>query len=139
LLNLGQNRFVFRPQVGISHLSGKWTTEVTADLAFYTDNDEFWAGNKLEQDPLFLMHGHLIYNFRPGLWLGASMGFDYGGESRVNGIDKKDEKQNFGWGVSGAYPINRYMGVKLAYLNIRTQEPTGSDSDSVVLSLSYAW
>jgi hypothetical protein len=139
LLNLGGNRFVFRPQVGVSHLSGKWTTEVTADLAFYTENDEFFDGNKLEQDPLLLMHGHLIYTFRPGLWLGTSAGFDYGGESKVNGVKKDDEKYNIGWGLSGAYPINRHLGVKLAYLKIRTQESTGVDSDSLLLSLSYMW
>jgi hypothetical protein len=139
LLNLGGNRFVFRPQLGISHLAGKWTTEVTADLAFYTQNDEFWDGNKREQDPLFFMHGHLIYTFRPGLWLGASVGFDYGGESKINGVTKDDEQLNLGWGVSGAYPVNRHVGVKFAYLNIRTQESTGVDSDSLVFSLSYSW
>jgi hypothetical protein len=139
LLNLGGNRFVFRPQLGVSHLWGKWTTEVTADLAFFTDNDEFWDGNKLEQDPLFVMHGHIIYTFRPGLWLGASVGFDTGGTSKVNGNNKDDEKQSIGWGVSGAYPINRHLGVKLAYLNIRTQESTGVDPDSFLVSLSYMW
>ena len=139
LLNLGGNRLVFRPQLGVSHFWGKWTTEVTADLALYTENDEFFGENKLEQEPLLLMHGHLIYTFRPGLWLGTSVGFDYGGESKVNGINQNDKKVNTGWGVSGAYPIYRNLGVKLAYLNIRTQESTGVDSDSFLVSLSYMW
>lgn len=115
LINLGQNRFAFRPQLGISHTRGKWTAEVTGEAAFYTDNDEFYNGNKREQQPIYTIHGHLIHAFRPGLWVSASAGYNYGGENRVNGIDKNDNKQDIGWGLSFAYPINRHAGFKTAY------------------------
>jgi hypothetical protein len=41
LINLGQNRFAFRPQLGLVVSRGKWTSELTAEVAFYTDNDDF--------------------------------------------------------------------------------------------------
>ena len=99
LINLGQNRFVFRPQVGINHTRGKWTAEATGEVAFYTNNDEFYNGKKREQEPTYIIHGHLSYTFRPGLWLGAAVGYDYGGESRINGVDKDDKKSGYGLGA----------------------------------------
>jgi hypothetical protein len=80
---------------------------VTGEAAFYTDNDEFFNGNKLEQDPLYIIHGHLIYTFRPGLWVSASAGYDYGGENTINGVKKDDNKQDVGWALSLAYPLSR--------------------------------
>lgn len=47
LLNLGQNRQVFRPQLGVVHRRGKLTAELTGEVAFYTDNDEFFNDNEL--------------------------------------------------------------------------------------------
>ncbi len=139
LINLGQNRFVFRPQLGIIHTRGKWTTEVTGEVAFYTDNDEFFNGNTLEQKPLYIIHSHLIYTFSPGLWVGASVGYDYGGENSINGVDKDNTTQEIGWAFSFGYPINRHSGLKLAYIGTRTQESTGFDSDMLTASLSFLW
>ena len=46
LINLGQNRFAFRPQIGIVHTQGKWTGEVTGEVAFYTKNDSFLTATR---------------------------------------------------------------------------------------------
>lgn len=139
LINLGNNRFTFRPQLGINHTWGKWTAEATGEVAFYTANDEFFNGNKLEQEPTYIVHGHLFYAFRPGLSLGAGVGYDYGGENRVNGVDKDDKKQDIAWALRFSYPINRQTGIKVAYIGSRKQESTGLDSDTLAASLSFAW
>jgi hypothetical protein len=139
LLNLGGNRFVFRPQIGISHQIDNWDTEITGEVAIFTKNDNFSNGNKLEQDPLYLLHAHVMYTFRPGLWLGASLGYDYGGEKKINGVKKNDSKEHYGWGFSAAYPISRTLGVKLSYINIRDQKTTGINADTYLASLAYMW
>jgi len=139
LINLGKNRFAFRPQIGVIHTRGKWTTEVTGEIAFYTDNDEFFNGNTLEQKHLYIVHGHLIYTFRPGFWAGVSAAYDYGGETRINGVDKDDRRQNTAWAVNLAYPINKTSGIKLTYITTSTQESTGLDSDTIAASLSLLW
>jgi hypothetical protein len=139
LINLGQNRVAFRPQLGINHTRGKWTAEVTGEVAFYTDNDEFFNGNKLEQKPVYIIHGHLIHTFRPGLWVSGSVGYDYGGESKINGVNKDDNKQDIGWGLSFAYPINRHAGFKATYVGSRKLESTGLDTDTLIASLSFSW
>ncbi len=139
LINLGSNRFTFRPQIGVMHTRGKWSTETTGMIALYTENDEFFNGNKLEQDPLYIIHSHLIYNFRPGVWASASAGYSYGGKSTLNGVEKDDLKQNLVWALSFGYSLTRRVGVKMAYAGTRTQEDTGIDSDTFVLGISTFW
>ncbi|HED15390.1 MAG TPA: transporter [Gammaproteobacteria bacterium] len=139
LINLGNNRFVFRPQIGVIHTRGKWSAEVTGEVAFYTDNDEFFNGKTLEQKPLYIVHSHLIYKFRPGFWASMSAAYDYGGETSINGVDKDDRRQEIAWAVNLAYPINNYSGFRLTYINTRTQESTGLDSDTIAASLSLLW
>ena len=139
LINLGLNRFTFRPQIGVVHTRGKWSLETTAIVALFTDNDEFFNGHKLEQDPLYTLNSHLIYTFHPGVWVSASAGYDYGGRSTVDNERKDDRKQDIGWALSVGFPLSRHFGTKIAYVGTRTQESTGVDSDSFVVGLSAFW
>jgi len=139
LINLGTNRFTFRPQLGMVHGRGKWSVELTGAAWLYTDNHDFFNGNELEQDPLYTIQTHLIYNFRPGLWAAVSAGYGYGGESTLNGEKQNDRKENLAWALSLGYPITRQMGVKVAYLGTRTQQAIGQDADSIAVALSVLW
>ena len=139
LINLGTNRFTFRPQLGVVHNRGKWSMELTGAVWLYTDNDDFFNGNKLEQDPLFTFQTHLIYTFLPGLWASASAGYGYGGESTVNGVKKNDRRGNLTYALSLGFPIMRQLGVKVAYLGTRTQESVGQDIDSIAVAFSIFW
>ena len=139
LINLGTNRFTFRPQAGVVHTQGKWSTELTGSAWFYTDNDEYFNGNKLETDPFYVVQGHVWYTFRPGLWTGIGVGYGYGMRSTINGEEKDDRKGTMGWAVSFAYPLSRDWGVKLAYIGRRRFESTGTDSDTIAFGVSYAW
>lgn len=139
LINLGANRFVIRPQLGAVHRSGPWSAELTGGIWFYTENDDFFNGKTLENDPLFGMQAHLVYTFRPGLWLAGGAAFGYGAESTVDGQSKDDHRENLAYGVSFGYPITRQVGVKLSYIGTRTQVDTGADTDSVLGGLSFLW
>ena len=113
--------------------------ELTSEVYLYTDNNDFFNGNKLEQDPLYTIQTHLVYTFRPGLWAAAGAGYGYGGESTVNGVEKKDRRGNVAWALSVGYPITRKLGVKAAYLGNRTQESTGRDTDSLAVGFAISW
>jgi hypothetical protein len=139
LINLGTNRFTFRPQFGVVHNRGKWSMELTGAVWLYTDNDDFFNGNKLEQDPLYTFEIHLVYTFRPGLWAAAGAGYGYGRESSVSGVEKNDRRGNLAWALSIGYSITRQFGVKVAYLGTRTQESVGQDTDSIAVGFSIFW
>jgi hypothetical protein len=139
LINLGSNRFTFRPQFGMVHIRGKWSMEFTGAVWFFTDNDEFFNGNKREQDPLYRLGTHLVYTFRPGLWVATSGGYGYGAKSTINGVEKNDLRENLSWSFSLGYPITQKLGVKIAYFGSRAQEAVGSDSDSITMGFSIFW
>ncbi len=139
LINLGQNRFAFRPQLGLVVSRGKWTSELTAEVAFYTDNDDFFNGKTLEQEPLFFTQLHFIRSLGPGEWASLSLGYDYGGENTVDDDDKDNRRQNYGWALGYSYPLSRQSGIKLSYVSSRTRESTGLDTESLALGIVYAW
>ena len=136
LINLGTNRWIIRPQVGVTHTRGKWTGEVTGSLFLYADNNNFWQDTKLETDPLFAGQAHLIYTFRPGLWASVSTAYGWGGEATVNGDAKNNPSGNWLTALSFGFPINRKQGIKIAWIRGRTQKPTGADVDSLILGYS---
>lgn len=139
LINLGSNRFTIRPQLGVTKTMGPWMGELTGEAWIYTDNKEFFNGNKLEQDPLYTGQAHVIYNFSPGYWAGGSFGYDTGGESKINGMEKNDPRKATAWALSLGIPLARHWNAKIAYLNTRAQERIGQDTDSLAIAVSCGW
>ncbi len=139
LINLGTNRFTFRPQIGVTHRRGKWTFEAGGAVWIHTDNNSFFNGNKWERDPLYTFQSHVLYTFRPGLWAAASAGYNFGRRSTLNGVEANDHRQHVTWALSAGYPITRWLGVKAAYLGRRHQSAIGYDSDTFTIALSTFW
>lgn len=139
LINLGSNRYTIRPQLGVVRQLHQWTMELTGDVWFFTDNDSFYNGNELKQDPLYTIQGHVDYRFRPGLWASAGVGYGSGARSSINGVSKDDRRENFAWALSAGYPISRRLGIKLSYIGFRTWESVGTDSDTFAGVLSTFW
>jgi hypothetical protein len=139
LLNLGDNRFAFRPELGVERTHGRWAEELTGSSWLYADNDDFFNGNTREQDPLYGLQAHLSYTVRPGLWVSAGLGYFMGGESTINGVSKDDERESLLMGCSLGIPLNQAAGIKLGYVGSRAQKDIGSDSDSVSTAVSMLW
>jgi hypothetical protein len=51
LVNIGTNRWSFRPEMGVSRALGHLTLELSAAATFFTDNEDFFGGNRRSQDP----------------------------------------------------------------------------------------
>jgi len=64
--------------------------------------------------------------------LGAA--FDWGGESRINGLRHDDRQRDLLYGISAGLPIGSRSSAKLAYIGSRTHEKVGQDSDSIAFS-----
>jgi hypothetical protein len=105
----------------------------------YTDNDEFFGGNHLENDPYFTLQTHLIYTVRPGLWAGLSAGYGRGAQSTVNDLEKDDRKEDFAWAISFGYPFTSDWGVKIGYIATRRWASAGNDTDTFAIAVSHSW
>jgi len=131
LLNLGQNRFVFRPQLGLVHTRGHWSYELTGSVFLYTDNDDFFGNNKREQDPIYALQTHLTYTAPKHWWVSVGAAHARGGESKINGERKDDERRDLLYGISAGLPVGTRSSVKVAYVGRRSNEDVGTDSDNV--------
>ncbi|MGB1130425.1 MAG: hypothetical protein ACPG4K_10260, partial [Haloferula sp.] len=105
----------------------------------FSDNDSFYQGNTLEQDPLFATQAHVVYTFRPGLWCGVGAAFGTAGQTSVNDRPSTDTKNNFLWGASVGVPLSRRCGVKLTYISANSLERTGFDSHTLLFGASVMW
>jgi hypothetical protein len=139
LINLGNNRYVVRPQLGVLHQRGPWQFEVTTTVSFYEDNDDFFGGARLAQDEMWFFQGHVIRTLPRNMWVSASGGFSYGGESAINGVAKDNDDHTRYLSFSFGMPINNQQSVKITWINADTNVIIGSASDSLVLGWSLNW
>jgi len=138
LLNLGQNRYYIRPQMGVLHTRGKWSYELTGSVFLFGDNDDFFGGATLEQDPLYAVQTHLIYAFdKPGYWAALSAGYGWDGQSTIDGSKVDDSRRLFLSALAVGAPIGKRQGIKLAYVRTRTNTSKGADVDSLTLGWSH--
>jgi len=138
LVNIGTNRWSFKPEVGVSKAVGPWTLEVAAAAMFFTDNDEFFGGNALTQDPIYSLQGHLIYGFRSGIWVSVDATYFAGGRTTLNGDQNNDLQQNWRVGGTVAVPVDRANSVKF-YLSTGLSARTGNEYDLVGVVWQYRW
>ncbi len=137
LINLGQNRYTIAPQLGVLHTHGEWSFELTGSAYFFTENDEFFNGNKLEQDPLFSAQTHVVKLFGQDWWMAAGVAYSWAGASTVNGVAKDDDKSNLISGASIGLRLDATQSVRLGYVRTDTLNDLGSDTDTLVLGWSY--
>lgn len=136
LINLGSNRYVLRPQIGVLHQHRNWEFEATGSVFLFGDNKEFFTGVLREQEPLWFIQGHAIYNFRPGVWAGLSSGYGYGGDNTINGVNKEDDGRVSFWAASFGMPLSMRQSIKLSYAVSHTNTRVGSDLSSILGSWS---
>ena len=138
LLNLGNNRWSFRPELGISKAWGPWTLEIAPSVTFFTDNPDFFNGKNFAQAPLYLVRGSLIRNFESGAWISLDGLYFTGLRTTVNGVKGDNEQENVRTGLTLALPIDRQNSVKLnASTGIYTR--TGSQFSLLGIAWQYRW
>jgi hypothetical protein len=137
-VNIGTNRWAFKPEAGLSYPIGNWFTEASAGVWVFTDNDDFQGGHRRSQEPLAVYQLHAGYNFRPGLWLALDYGYYIGGRTALDGVDKDDAQRNTRVGLALSAPISRGWSGKLSWSK-GTVVRIGGDYSITSVALQYRW
>jgi hypothetical protein len=98
VLNLGSNRWSFKPEFAVSHPFGhkqKWEFDGYANAYFYTDNNSYHGTKILRQHVLPGLEAHISYSFTPNLWASLDTRYSFGGDTFVNGMNQNTAQQNF--------------------------------------------
>jgi len=138
IVNIGTNRWSFKPEIGISKALGPWTLEAKAAATFFTANDDFFGGKSLRQDPLYSMQANVIYSFRSGIWGSIDATYFTGGRTTLDGALNSDLQQNWRIGTTLAIPVDRRNSIKL-YASSGVSSRTGNDYDLVGVAWQYRW
>ena len=101
LVNLGNNRWFVKPDIGISKAWGPVTIELSTGVIFFSKNDDYFGGKTLEQDPVSSTQVHVTYNLGRGVWVALSGTYDYGGRTTIDGVRSDDLAEQF---ASGRHP-----------------------------------
>lgn len=129
LLNIGTNSVVIRPQIGMVHIWGTWSYELSTSVFFYTNNTDYYVNKTKEQNPLFAMQTHLTKEFKHRIWTTISFGYGLGGHSIVNRQSKNDERGNLLGGLSAGMPIYKKQSLKIGYGTTLTVKDIGATTN----------
>lgn len=138
LINLGTNRWGFKPEIGFSHREGRLYFELYSGVWFFTNNNEYLKNKSLDQQPLITLQTHVDYVFKSSMWVAVNAGVARGGESAINGVENDDQQRNWRAGATFSMPLNKHQSVK-AMFNTGVTTRAGQNYTAFTLIYQYIW
>ncbi len=138
LINIGSNRWSFKPEVGISKPIGRWTVEGAGGVLLFTNNNRFFGGSVRKQDPILTLQSHVVYTFRPRMWVAVSGTLFRGGRTTVNNRLNNDLQSNSRLGATFSYPFGPHHSLKAAWMRGLTTR-IGGKLNSLSFGWQYTW
>jgi hypothetical protein len=90
LINLGTNRWAYKPEVGIAVPKGPWDFDAYLGVWLFTSNADFYPGGRTRsQDRVVALQGHARYTLRPRLWAAVDARWYQGGAARVGAMSRR--------------------------------------------------
>jgi len=138
-INVGSNRWAFKPEVGLSHAFRKTRLilDAYAGVWVYTDNHNF-QGLTRSQKPIYNAQFHLSYDIKPRLWAAFDANFYRGGQTTLNNIQRNDMQKNSRLGGTVSVPLGRRSSVKASY-SAGALRTIGGNFDTVSVAYQYLW
>ncbi|MCK5456622.1 MAG: transporter, partial [Melioribacteraceae bacterium] len=138
LINLGSNRWTFRPQIGFSRTFDQLIVEAYISGWFFTVNPNFYNNNELKQNPLLAGKVHLIYTLKNKMWFSFDAGYGIGGRTFVNDEKRDTRISTLRFGLDWSVPFAEQHTLKLSYISgVRLER--GPDFDAFTLIYQYRW
>ena len=136
LINLGTNRWGFKPEIGFSQRYKRIYFETFAGVWFFTVNKEYFKGNTLKQDPLFSIQGHLNYIFPSDVMLALDAAYVHAGQTTLNTFVRDDWMNDSYIGTTAVVPVAKGHMVRA---QLRSSLNTKNSGSNYLLSLGYQY
>ena len=138
LINLGTNRWSFKPELGWSHAFGQWVVEAMAGVWLFTDNTDFVGGRTREQDPIIATQAHLTYKFNRSMWLAGDVNYYTGGTTTIGGKQNLDLQRNSRIGATFSSALDRHQAIRMS-VSRGAYTTIGAAFTSIAVGYNYAW
>jgi len=138
LINMGSNRWSFKPEIGFEQPMGNWFLDGSAGVWLFGSNPNYFGGAVLHQDPLTIVQFHGGYSFRTGQWLAADANYYSGGATRIGGAMPINPLANSRYGASFSQPFGRGYSTKVAWSHWLSGQ-FGQNFSTLSVTLQYRW
>lgn len=141
ILNLGSDRWSFRPEIGLSHPFGrdqKWTFDAYANSYFYTDNTSYRGAEVLRQGPLPAFEGHISYTFGERVVASLDARYSFRGDTSIDGVGQNDSQKNFVYGSEAIVTLNNQNQLTFIFERAAVHE-NGPSVTGVAVRYDYYW
>jgi hypothetical protein len=139
-INLGTNRWGFKPEIALSYPLGKrWLADAYAAVWLFTANESFYPGtSSRRQDRVGALQGHVSYSFTPTTWIAFDATTYRGGQATVDGAKVGERLTSTRVGATLAFRVGSRHGVKIAY-STGAIVRFGADFDTFSVGWQTAW
>ncbi len=138
LINIGANRWGFKPEIGIARTFGRWRIEGDVGVWVFTENDDFYGGGFRSQEAIGSFQFHLIYSINPLMWIAYDANYYTGGRTSFGDGKNEDLQSNSRMGLTFSLPVNRQNTLKFSYSR-GAFTTIGADFDSFGVAWTHIW
>jgi len=141
LLNLGTDRWSFKPEIAMSHPFGreqKWQCDLYGHAYFFTDNTSYRGNEVLRQQPLPGLEGHISYFVVNNVWASIDALYSFRGETIVNGVNQNNEQKNFALGSEVNISLNRQNSLVIQFAKALVHQ-NGPSITGFAVKYTHSW
>jgi len=139
LVNLGTNRWAFKPEIGISYPVKNLNFDLYGGVVLFRENSQFFPGtNTRSQDPLETLQAHISYTVRPHLWVALDGTWYAGGSTHLNSGPALNRLNNTRAGGTISLPLIKNQSLKVTYA-AGTSARAGANFNSLTVFWQVLW
>ena len=141
LLNLGSDRWSFKPEVAVSRPFGpeqKWQCDVYAHAYFFTDSTSYHGTEILRQGPLPGLEGHISYFVTNNVWASIDSLYSFRGATFVDGVNQNDAQKNFTLGSEVNVSLNPRNSLVFQFAKALVHQ-NGPAFTGFAVKYNYSW
>jgi hypothetical protein len=143
VVNMGLNRWYGRVALPLKYHFGvfspgyKSSLELIPSVWLFSENDDF-AGQKLENDPMWQLEGHLTHDFTPSFYASLDMLYRGGFQSEIDGDEMGDELNIGDLGFTVNYQLTDNAVIRAGYSS-NIFGDSDLDSSLIRIQFVYGW
>jgi len=139
LINLGSNRWGFKPEIGFSHRQGRLFYEFYTGVWMFTENSRFLNSHTLSENALIAFQAHVDYTFKHGKYIALNGGFATGGRTYIDDVEQSDIDRNWRLGITFSMPIiNNHHSIKFM-INTGVATLSGQNFTALTFIYQFGW
>ena len=140
ILNLGANRWMFKPELAMSHQFGTsgLYLETYLNYQFFTKNRNYLGSNVKDQNGQWGVDVHLAYEFMRGGFVSIDYFHTWDGEAKINGVLQGDKLRDTKLGATFKMPLSRTLAAEFRYSD-DLETKSGNKTRSAQARLQYVW